>query len=224
MANLDDPGVVVPERIEFFNLLRNPAGPATPPGTPAMPALFFDDYFTDPTRKLVQTLTPSQYRIFREWANGNFDKTGAAAADGEPDALTRAMLEACVGAVRSARGSRRAAASDASIYAAGEVFRFDRTKLKPGGLTESMALPWRPTSRCAAGKTPCRPPSKQGPGVVAGTAPDDVLLNADDVTMRAGTAARTPGADGQPLAPAGRRPGDHGLGRPARVRGDAGTL
>src|SRR5205814_63449 len=117
--------------------------PATPPGIPAMPALFSDDYFTDSTRKRVQTLTRSQYRIFREWGNGNFDAGGPAPAEGEPDALTRAVLEACVGAsfcpgIEAGRRTR-----DAGIYVGGEVFRFDRTKLKPGGLTESMALPWQ---------------------------------------------------------------------------------
>jgi hypothetical protein len=184
MTNLGDPTQASPDRTKVLSLLRNPAGPATPRGTPAMPALFSDDYFTDSTRKLVQTLTRAQYRIFQEWANANFDATGAEPAEGEPDALTRFVLEACVGAsfcpgIEAGRRTR-----DTSIYAAGEVFRFDRTKLKPGGLTESMALPWQADFALCRWEDPVPPaPRGKGRGWWPAQRPDDVLLNADDTDM-----------------------------------------
>jgi hypothetical protein len=184
IPDLGDPTQAVPDRMRIFSLLRDPDGPATPPGTPAMPALFSDDYFTDATRKLVQVLTRSQYRILKEWANDTFDATGPTPSELEPEALTRAVLEACVGAsfcpgIEAGRKIR-----DASIYAAGEVFRFDRTKLNPGGLTESMALPWQADFALCRWEDPVPPaPRRKGRGWWPAQRPDDVLRNPGDVAM-----------------------------------------
>lgn len=182
IPDLGDPTKVVPSRARIFSLLRSPAGPSTPPGTPAMPALFSDDYFTD--NKLVQVLTRCQYRIFEQWASGTFDATGPATPDGEPDALTRTVLEACVGAsfcpgIEAGRKIR-----NASIYSANEVFRFNRSRLKPGGLTESMALPWQADFALCRWEAPGGGlPVRKGRGWWPAQRPDDVLLAADDTTM-----------------------------------------
>jgi hypothetical protein len=182
IPDLGDPTKVVPRRAQILALLRNPNSPATPTATPSMPALFSDDYFTD--KRLVQVLTRSQYRILQQWAAGAFDATGPAAPEGEPDALTRTVLEACVGAsfcpgIEAGRRIR-----DLSIYAANEVFRFDRSKLKPGGLTESMALPWQADFALCRWEAPDGGlPVRKGRGWWPAQRPDDVLLGPDDSTM-----------------------------------------
>jgi hypothetical protein len=186
IPNLGDPTVAVPKRKSIFRLLRNPAGPATPPGTPVMPSLFSDDYdFTGATpNRLVLPLTRPQYRILLEWSNDAFDATGPAPTELEPDALTRMVLDACAGGsfcpgIEAGRKIR-----DASIYAAGEVFRFDRTRLNPGGLTESMALPWQADFADCAWESPSPPvPPFKGRGWWPAQRPDDVLLHPDDAAM-----------------------------------------
>jgi hypothetical protein len=184
IANLGDPTVAVPDRMRIFQLLRDPAGSSVPPGAPAMPTLFSDDYFTDPTGQLVQPLTRSQYRILQEWANGAFDASGPAAPEMEPDALTRFALEACVGAsfcpgIEAGRKIR-----DATIYAAGEAFRFDRSALRAGELTGSMALPWQADFALCRWEDPAPPaPRRKGRGWWPAQRPDDVLTDPGATTM-----------------------------------------
>jgi hypothetical protein len=180
IPNLGDPTAVVANRKNIFRLLRNPAGPATPFGTPAMPSLFSDDYPT----KLVLPLTRPQYRILLEWSKDAFDATGAILPELEPDALTRAAQEACAGGafypgIEAGRKIR-----DASIYTAGDVFRFDRAKLKPGGLTESMALPWQADFADCTWEAPTPPvPALKGRGWWPAQRPDHVLKHPNDVAM-----------------------------------------
>lgn len=180
---LGNPAGPAGPRNHIFGLLRNPNTPATLAANPGMPALFSDDYFTNST--LTQLLTRSQYRILAQWAAGSFTATGPAhPAQGEPDALTQTVLDACVGAsfcpgIEAGRKIR------SDIYSAGEIFRFDRSKLKPGGLTESMALPWQADfalCRWEAPGTPT-PANRKGRGWWPAQRPDDVFLKPDDTTM-----------------------------------------
>ena len=183
IPDLGDPTADPTNRKTFFRLLRNPAGPATPFGTPPMPYLFSDDY----PAKFVLPLTRPQYRILQEWSKNAFDAhaTGPTVPELEPDALTRTVLEACAGGafypgIEAGRKIR-----DVSIYTAGEVFRFDRANLKPGGLTESMALPWQADFSACTWEAFAAPPAPQfkGRGWWPAQRPDHVLKNAADVTM-----------------------------------------
>jgi hypothetical protein len=184
IPHLGDPTTASPDRKRIFRLLRDPNGAATPFGTPAMPALFSDDYFVPATMRNVLPLTRSQYRILGEWAKGLFDATDPAPAEGEPDALTRVVLEACAGGafcpgIESGRRIR-----DKTIYMAGEVFRFDRANLQPGGLTQSLALPWQADfSACQWENPPAPLLPRQGRGWWPAQRPDDVLRNPDDANM-----------------------------------------
>jgi hypothetical protein len=184
MTDLGDPTASNARRKHIFGFLTDPDQPPAGP-IPAfrhpMPALFSDFYFTDKTLTLV--LTRSQYRIFRDWANGNFDATGAprpAPALDDPDALTRFGLDQCVGAsfcpgIEAGRKIR------ADIYAAGEVVRFDRSKLKPGGFTESMALPWQADFFDCTWENESN--LGKGRGWWPAQRPDDVFLEVGDSTM-----------------------------------------
>ena len=193
--DLGDPTASNVGRKKIFNHLRDPNAAATPPPDKAMPALLADDYFDDlgdATHKRVQPLTRPQYRILKEWAAGNFDAAGPPnPPDPLPDLITRIVLEACVGAsfcpgIEAGRKTR-----DATIYVAGEIFRFDHAKLKPGGLTESMALPWQ------ADFSLCRweGPDNTGRGWWPAQRPAHVLLKPDDsaaAMVEWQTGAKTP--------------------------------
>jgi hypothetical protein len=181
--DLGDPTVPNSDRQDIFSLLRDPDAPPTAPPVHAMPALLADDYFDNPadsTHKRVQALTRPQYRILKEWANGNFDAAGVPIPpDPLPDLITRTTLEACVGAsfcpgIEAGRKTR-----DATIFMAGEAFRFDHAKLKPGGLTESMALPWQADfSLCRWEGT-----TAQARGWWPAQRPDHVLVHPDDTVL-----------------------------------------
>jgi len=180
IPSLGDPTIAVPKRKNIFRLLRNPTGSATPLGTPAMPSLFSDDY---PSRAVLP-LTRPQYRILLEWSKDAFDSTGPTQPELEPDAVTRVALEACAGGafypgIEAGRKIR-----DASIYAPNEVFRFDHAVLKPGGLTESMALPWQADFSDCTWEPPAPPaPALKGRGWWPAQRPDHVLKNPADTTM-----------------------------------------
>ena len=184
MHDLGEPAVSNPDRARILGLLRNPNGPAIPPGTPAMPALFSDDYFTDNTRKLVQPLTRPQYRILEQWAAGTFDSSGPSTPELEPDAVSRTALEACAGAsfcpgIEAGRKLR-----DEGIYMANEVFRFNRVALKPGELTQSMALPWQADFALCRWEDPIPPaPRRKGRGWWPAQRPDDVRTNPNSIAM-----------------------------------------
>jgi hypothetical protein len=182
IPDLDDPTASSTNRQKIFNLLRDPEALASAPPLKAMPALLADDYFSDPgdeTHKRVLALSRPQYRILKEWAAGTFDKSAPPnPVEPLPDLLTRTALEACVGAsfcpgIEAGRKIR-----DATIYKAGEVFYFDHSILKPGGLTESMALPWQ------ADFSLCRweGANSKGRGWWPAQRPDHVLLQPNDDT------------------------------------------
>jgi hypothetical protein len=185
--DLGDPTKPNGPRISIFNHMSDPDHPTTGP-IPAskrpMPALFSDDYFTDETLPLL--LTRSQYRILKAWANGAFDKTASvpapATVSDDPDELTRFVLDQCVGAsfcpgIEAGRKIRE------DIYDDRELFRFDRLKLEPGGLTESMALPWQADFIDCAWEAGAH--LGQGRGWWPAQRPDDVFTSVGTSTMAA---------------------------------------
>src|SRR5262249_46960314 len=100
---LGDPTAPNGPRMDIFKHLSDPDHPPTgpiPASRKPLPALFSDDYFTDETHPL--RLTRSQYRVLKEWANGNFDELASSPAPmfspDDPDQLTRFVLDQCVGA------------------------------------------------------------------------------------------------------------------------------
>jgi len=146
-----------------------------------MPALFSDNYFTDNTLPLL--LTRSQYRILNAWATGAFDQTATSPAPtdpNDPDKLTRFVLDQCVGAsfcpgIEAGRNIR------GDIYVTNELFRFDGSKLQPGELTESMALPWQADFIDCAWET--GDTLGQGRGWWPAQRPDDVFTSVGGMTM-----------------------------------------
>ncbi|MFI5954422.1 LodA/GoxA family CTQ-dependent oxidase [Cryptosporangium sp. NPDC051539] len=126
-------------RTRIFNRLKRPGG-----GGGNMPDL--NESTTNDGR-----LTSVQYAHLERWKNGDYtnDWTGVPApqADLTPDGLDRAALDACVGGSffpgieAGGRPQDPRAIVDATNYA--EPYRLDHTRLKPGGLTHVMALPWQ---------------------------------------------------------------------------------
>jgi hypothetical protein len=192
IADFSDPDLGDPTkpngfRLVIFDRLSDPDHPTAGP-IPAlrrpMPALFSDDYFTDTTLPLL--LTRSQYRILKAWASGTFDATASAPAPApapnDPDELTRFVLDQCVGAsfcpgIEAGRRIRD------DIYEGRELFRFDRSKLEPGGLTESMALPWQADFIDCAWEASAH--LGQGRGWWPAQRPDDVFTSVGASTMDA---------------------------------------
>ena len=101
------------------------------------------------------TLTPTQYRCFEEWAKGNFiddwDSNWNPIAPPtrvfsdipvkeQPDALTRAALEACVGGSFNPGIEVGDTAAQHATYQ--QPFRISRT-IRPGGLTRNLGVPWQ---------------------------------------------------------------------------------
>ena len=157
------------------------AGPI-PASKRPMPALFSDSYFTDKTLPLL--LTREQFRIFHAWASGSFDAVATTLAPvpkpDDPDELTRFVLDQCVGAsfcpgIEAGRRIRE------DIYDGDELFRFDRAKLEPGGLTESMALPWQADFIACAWEDGGN--LGQGRGWWPAQRPDDVFTSVGASTM-----------------------------------------
>ncbi len=147
-------------RLHVFEHLRNPHG-----GGGDMPMLNSLEA-QDPV-----ALTDYQYKLMKRWAEGRFanDWTGIlpqpqpldelATAD-QPAALDRAALEACVGGgffpgIEVGRVMR-----DKSTYDKKRPFRIS-TKLKPGFLTEKLAVPWQADFRdCGSGWWPAQRPNQ----------------------------------------------------------------
>jgi hypothetical protein len=185
IPNLGDPATPIVQRQAIMRHVSNPASP-TPGPIPSsrkpMPALFSDNYFTDKTLPLL--LTRSQYRILNAWATGAFDQTATTPAPtpdpNDPDVLTRYVLDQCVGAsfcpgIEAGRKIRE------DIYVANELFRFDGSKLLPGGLTESMALPWQADFILCSWETGST--LGQGRGWWPAQRPDDVFTSVGGSTM-----------------------------------------
>ncbi|MGO9469103.1 MAG: LodA/GoxA family CTQ-dependent oxidase [Isosphaeraceae bacterium] len=138
-GDLSTPGVNSNARVRIFRMLRDPGGSPQNP-KPRMPWLFADGY---PTDSLPLPMTALQYGMLKAWSVDLFITTAAAGpAEELPDKLTRIVLQACVGGAFYP-GIELGRRMRTDIYMAGELFRIDHSKVEPGGLTQSMALPWQ---------------------------------------------------------------------------------
>ncbi|GAA3395981.1 LodA/GoxA family CTQ-dependent oxidase [Cryptosporangium minutisporangium] len=133
-----EPVVADPLRARIFARLKTPGG-----GGGNMPRL--NDSTGD------GRLTGVQYGHLQRWKDGAYvnDWVGVPApqADVTPDGMDRAALDACVGASFfpgiEAGGLDESSRPiiDPGNYA--EPYRLDHSRLRPGGLTHVMALPWQ---------------------------------------------------------------------------------
>lgn len=144
------------QRKDIFERLAEPMTAA--PGSEAlarwpknMPMLNSGVNPRDPDNYIFPTLTSLQFSRMKQWSEGDFDAdwTGAAAPavpfdqislEKQPDALTRAALEECIG------GAFFPGIESGYVMALAETyespFRIRRT-LDAGYLTRGMALPWQ---------------------------------------------------------------------------------
>jgi hypothetical protein len=127
------------DRAAVFNRVRNPNAPSVA-GPANMPRLWDDE------NGKRQTITRAQYTVLERWKDGMFvdDWTGAPATPGatiEPDGLTRAALEASIGAAFFP--GIEASWFVRSEYPYLEPFRLDHAGRSPGDVTKQMAVPWQ---------------------------------------------------------------------------------
>ncbi|HLQ77242.1 MAG TPA: LodA/GoxA family CTQ-dependent oxidase [Terriglobia bacterium] len=156
-------------RQHTFEHLRNPHGgggdmpmlnPQRGPGAPALPEF--------------------QYEIMSRWAEGDFladwpgqepipQSLDQMAARDQPPALDRSALEACVGAAFFPGIEASDIMLKRSTYDPRRPFRIS-ARLKPGTLTESMAVPWQADFReCSTNWWPAQRPNevlRDGPNPV----------------------------------------------------------
>lgn len=126
--------------------------PNTPPRQtpPSMPKVNSGVDPDNPERGEYTALTEYQYALMERWARGDFvaDWNGEPTPvpfddlplDQQPDSLTRASLEGCIGAPFFPGIEVTYVIAQAATYEA--PFRIKQT-LPPGFLTERMALPWQ---------------------------------------------------------------------------------
>ena len=125
----------------------NTLPPMAPPNMPKLNSGLDPD---DPSKGEFAALTEYQYAMMEKWANGDFtaDWTGEPVPvpfenlplDEQPDALTRAALEGCIGSPFFPGIEVTYVIAQAATYDA--PFRIKQS-LPPGFLTERMALPWQ---------------------------------------------------------------------------------
>jgi hypothetical protein len=166
-AKLADPSPATSEFRKFYlEILRGPGQENRTdthiPGVDMMPLITGDDAIgaEQDVGALLATskylrLTDTQYFFLQQWAAGHFEP-GSAMESHPGRALTRAVLENCVGGPLSPGIETTWIARDPAIYA--EPFRLrlklptpdplslglDLTAgLEPGDLTRYMALPWQ---------------------------------------------------------------------------------
>ena len=89
----------------------------------------------------VLSLTRVQYRHLTNWATGQFVDGTPADKEFVCDAMDRIALEACSGGAFYPGMEAPRIMSDPSKYVAS--CRLDPTKLKPGKVTEGLAVPWQ---------------------------------------------------------------------------------
>lgn len=144
-------------RRHVFRQFRTPDGLAIDAETNAtgqMPYLWSDRYEV----KVTQTLTRHQYAVMKAWAEGDFVDDWAARrrrtpTQVSPAGLDRAALEACVGAAFVPGIEVSWKVRDLFRYR--EPFRLDSGRLRPGDVTQQMAVPWQSDFvDCSDGDTP----------------------------------------------------------------------
>ena len=151
---------VPPESRKFIlNRLRDPANPGDGTGAdelygPNMPRILNDD------KKKNFALTPWQYECIQVWASASTDPSEPLPYDDDwdddwtdeppqptdtipddPEELTRAALEACVGG--GFHPGIEAGWFLRDVYGYTEAFRLDHKTLAAGDVTKQMALPWQ---------------------------------------------------------------------------------
>ncbi|HEY6229635.1 MAG TPA: LodA/GoxA family CTQ-dependent oxidase, partial [Pyrinomonadaceae bacterium] len=134
-------------RQKLFGILK-PPGPNPPKGS--MPRMWGDDYQKATSQTTQTVLTPTQYAIMENWAKPEWVDPPPSAPPTpfeNPEDLTRAALEACVGSALVPGIEAGRILRDKCDYT--EPFRLnhdfikeDGTKLEAGDLTKDMALPW----------------------------------------------------------------------------------
>jgi L-Lysine epsilon oxidase N-terminal/L-lysine epsilon oxidase C-terminal domain len=167
MAQLGDPGAASADLRKFyFDIMRGPGEEnlvdSHVPNISMMPLLLGDDAIAaEHEATLLQatskylSVTDTQYFFLQQWAAGHFDP-GERPARHPGEALSRAVLENCVGGPLSPGIETTWIARNPAIYA--EAYRlrakspapsplslgFDPADgLEPGDLTRYMALPWQ---------------------------------------------------------------------------------
>jgi hypothetical protein len=133
------PGGTPAQRTAIFDRIRNPNNP-NGPAAASMPLLF------DDSNQKRQTITKLQYSILEKWKNGTFtdDWTGSPPPPPgsiTPDGLSRAALEACVGAAFFPGIEASWFLRDTFNYT--EPFRLNHTGRAAGDVTKQMAVPWQ---------------------------------------------------------------------------------
>ncbi len=144
------------EREGIFNVLVEPGtrapGPEIRPSGPRrMPFLFSGVDPSEVFQFAFASVTALQFQQMSRWASGDFDADwtgsppspvpfGQIPLDEQPDALTRAALEGCIGGPFFPGIESGFLMAQQSTYEA--PFRI-RRDLQPGALTEWMALPWQ---------------------------------------------------------------------------------
>jgi hypothetical protein len=124
----------------IVNRLRQPGPTLGGPGTGSgdMPRMWSDAY----PNGASGTLTPFQYQVMLSWKNNNFVPGQAPVAGGvTPAGLDRAALEACVGGPLFPGIEASWFLRDKCKFI--EPFRLDAATLKPGDVTQQMAVPWQ---------------------------------------------------------------------------------
>ncbi|WP_321473688.1 LodA/GoxA family CTQ-dependent oxidase [uncultured Paludibaculum sp.] len=122
-----------------FGRISKPSAIAGNPGTGgSMPKMWSDLYPAGPNG----TLTRIQYRMLEMWKNGTVDATPVPPdPDINPDGLTRAALDPCVGAAFFPGIEASWRIRDVFPYL--EPFRLNADQLLPGDVTSQMSLPWQ---------------------------------------------------------------------------------
>ncbi len=167
MTQLADPGTASADlRKYYLDIVRGPgeenAVDSHVPNVSMMPLLLGDDAIAaerEATLLLATSkylsVTATQYFFLQQWAAGHFER-GAAVMDHPGEALSRAVLENCVGGPLSPGIETTWIARNPAIYAGPFRIRvkspapsplslgFDpELGLEPGDLTRYMALPWQ---------------------------------------------------------------------------------
>ncbi|KAF8637447.1 hypothetical protein AX17_002812 [Amanita inopinata Kibby_2008] len=149
-SRLREPGNVDHANTRYMPRLSGDDGDAIEPGSLSIAAITA----RDPIYRFA-TLTPLQYRHFRQWKDGNFTigekltdpVIGNYPASQQPELLTRAMLEQGVGDAFYPGIELYWIAKDETIYDydtdLDPPFRFDFTKIRAGDLSRGLSLPWQ---------------------------------------------------------------------------------
>lgn len=166
-AALADPAGPVAIRDRIFRRFRVPAGfpPVTPTG-PLMPRLYDE---TNSSAKVL-TFTSVQYKKLVRWRDGTFtNDLNNPPAESLPDALDRIALQSTAGGAFFPGIEASRVLADPAIYLARG--RIDLARVRPGGVTAGMAVPWQSDfHKCRRGSALGWWPAQR---------PDDVFTDVD---------------------------------------------